>query len=104
MWQCHLSAQDYRHYPRGRLPLLKRFPSSSPGPRCPVQTVGQWLESIGLPQYENHLMANGFDNVQFMVRRSCVHGAAFCLSLLLCVLHGSEGQPDLHQNWSVLYM
>ncbi|XP_058164573.1 ankyrin repeat and sterile alpha motif domain-containing protein 1B isoform X9 [Dasypus novemcinctus] len=36
------------------------------GPRCPVQTVGQWLDSIGLPQYENHLMANGFDNVQFM--------------------------------------
>eukprot|EP00073_Rattus_norvegicus_P048111 XP_017450323.1 PREDICTED: ankyrin repeat and sterile alpha motif domain-containing protein 1B isoform X7 [Rattus norvegicus] len=36
------------------------------GPRCPVQTVGQWLESIGLPQYENHLTANGFDNVQFM--------------------------------------
>ncbi|XP_052021615.1 ankyrin repeat and sterile alpha motif domain-containing protein 1B isoform X7 [Apodemus sylvaticus] len=36
------------------------------GSRCPVQTVGQWLESIGLPQYENHLMANGFDNVQFM--------------------------------------
>ncbi|XP_048213543.1 ankyrin repeat and sterile alpha motif domain-containing protein 1B isoform X1 [Perognathus longimembris pacificus] len=35
-------------------------------PRCPVQSVGQWLESIGLPQYENHLMANGFDNVQFM--------------------------------------
>ncbi|XP_054055326.1 ankyrin repeat and sterile alpha motif domain-containing protein 1B [Rissa tridactyla] len=35
-------------------------------PRCPVQTVGQWLENIGLPQYENHLLANGFDNVQFM--------------------------------------
>ncbi|XP_074123258.1 ankyrin repeat and sterile alpha motif domain-containing protein 1B isoform X3 [Sminthopsis crassicaudata] len=35
-------------------------------PRCPVQTVGQWLENIGLPQYENHLIANGFDNVQFM--------------------------------------
>uniref|UniRef100_A0A6J0UEC5 Ankyrin repeat and sterile alpha motif domain-containing protein 1B isoform X4 n=1 Tax=Pogona vitticeps TaxID=103695 RepID=A0A6J0UEC5_9SAUR len=35
-------------------------------PRCPGQTVGQWLESIGLPQYENHLLANGFDNVQFM--------------------------------------
>uniref|UniRef100_A0A669QAC4 Ankyrin repeat and sterile alpha motif domain containing 1B n=1 Tax=Phasianus colchicus TaxID=9054 RepID=A0A669QAC4_PHACC len=29
-------------------------------------TVGQWLENIGLPQYENHLLANGFDNVQFM--------------------------------------
>ncbi|XP_043943845.1 ankyrin repeat and sterile alpha motif domain-containing protein 1B isoform X6 [Protopterus annectens] len=36
------------------------------GPRCPFQSVGQWLESIGLPQYENHLLANGFDNVQFM--------------------------------------
>ncbi|ETE60974.1 hypothetical protein L345_13278, partial [Ophiophagus hannah] len=36
-------------------------------PRCPVQTVGQWLENIGLPQYENHLLANGFDNVQFML-------------------------------------
>ncbi|XP_048356472.1 ankyrin repeat and sterile alpha motif domain-containing protein 1B isoform X9 [Sphaerodactylus townsendi] len=35
-------------------------------PRCPVQTVGQWLENIGLSQYENHLLANGFDNVQFM--------------------------------------
>uniref|UniRef100_A0A8C8BKY1 Ankyrin repeat and sterile alpha motif domain containing 1B n=1 Tax=Otus sunia TaxID=257818 RepID=A0A8C8BKY1_9STRI len=47
--------------------LLKRLPLHPPtGPRCPVQTVGQWLENIGLPQYENHLLANGFDNVQFM--------------------------------------
>ncbi|XP_026182272.1 ankyrin repeat and sterile alpha motif domain-containing protein 1B isoform X2 [Mastacembelus armatus] len=36
------------------------------GPRCPLQSVGQWLDSIGLVQYENHLLANGFDNVQFM--------------------------------------
>ncbi|XP_038833587.1 ankyrin repeat and sterile alpha motif domain-containing protein 1B-like [Salvelinus namaycush] len=36
------------------------------GPRCPMQSVGQWLDSIGLVQYENHLLANGFDNVQFM--------------------------------------
>lgn len=71
MWQCHLSAQDYRYYPVDGYSLLKRFPLHPlTGPRCPVQTVGQWLESIGLPQYENHLMANGFDNVQFMVRRS----------------------------------
>uniref|UniRef100_A0AAZ3QQU4 Ankyrin repeat and sterile alpha motif domain-containing protein 1B n=1 Tax=Oncorhynchus tshawytscha TaxID=74940 RepID=A0AAZ3QQU4_ONCTS len=35
-------------------------------PRCPMQSVGQWLDSIGLVQYENHLLANGFDNVQFM--------------------------------------
>uniref|UniRef100_H2ML35 Ankyrin repeat and sterile alpha motif domain containing 1B n=1 Tax=Oryzias latipes TaxID=8090 RepID=H2ML35_ORYLA len=38
----------------------------SSGPRCPLQSVGQWLDSIGLVQYENHLLANGFDNVQFM--------------------------------------
>ncbi|XP_042549259.1 ankyrin repeat and sterile alpha motif domain-containing protein 1B isoform X9 [Perognathus longimembris pacificus] len=67
MWQCHLSAQDYRYYPVDGYSLLKRFPLHPlTGPRCPVQSVGQWLESIGLPQYENHLMANGFDNVQFM--------------------------------------
>uniref|UniRef100_A0A8C2AL13 Ankyrin repeat and sterile alpha motif domain containing 1B n=1 Tax=Cyprinus carpio TaxID=7962 RepID=A0A8C2AL13_CYPCA len=36
------------------------------GPRCPVQSVGQWLDNIGLVQYENHLLSNGFDNVQFM--------------------------------------
>ncbi|XP_072311221.1 ankyrin repeat and sterile alpha motif domain-containing protein 1B isoform X2 [Eucyclogobius newberryi] len=36
------------------------------GPRCPLQSVGQWLDSIGLVQYENHLLANGFDNVQFL--------------------------------------
>ncbi|MBZ3891293.1 Ankyrin repeat and sterile alpha motif domain-containing protein 1B [Sciurus carolinensis] len=45
---------------------LEEMNGESTRPRCPVQTVGQWLESIGLPQYENHLMANGFDNVQFM--------------------------------------
>ncbi|XP_058424569.1 ankyrin repeat and sterile alpha motif domain-containing protein 1B isoform X1 [Diceros bicornis minor] len=45
---------------------LKEINGETTRPRCPVQTVGQWLESIGLPQYENHLMANGFDNVQFM--------------------------------------
>ncbi|XP_043296384.1 ankyrin repeat and sterile alpha motif domain-containing protein 1B isoform X19 [Cervus elaphus] len=45
---------------------LQEINGENTRPRCPVQTVGQWLESIGLPQYENHLMANGFDNVQFM--------------------------------------
>ncbi|XP_030741973.1 ankyrin repeat and sterile alpha motif domain-containing protein 1B [Echinops telfairi] len=45
---------------------LEEMNGETKRPRCPVQTVGQWLESIGLPQYENHLMANGFDNVQFM--------------------------------------
>lgn len=94
MWQCHLSAQDYRYYPVDGYSLLKRFPLHPlTGPRCPVQTVGQWLESIGLPQYENHLMANGFDNVQFMVRLLSVATelAAFCLSVLLMCLPRLRG-------------
>uniref|UniRef100_A0A8C4VIK6 SAM domain-containing protein n=1 Tax=Gopherus evgoodei TaxID=1825980 RepID=A0A8C4VIK6_9SAUR len=71
MWQCHLSAQDYRYYPVDGYSLLKRLPLHPlTGLRCPVQTVGQWLENIGLPQYENHLLANGFDNVQFMYQIS----------------------------------
>ncbi|XP_028934859.1 ankyrin repeat and sterile alpha motif domain-containing protein 1B isoform X4 [Ornithorhynchus anatinus] len=45
---------------------LEEMNDEAARPRCPVQTVGQWLENIGLPQYENHLMANGFDNIQFM--------------------------------------
>ncbi|KAM4881536.1 ankyrin repeat and sterile alpha motif domain-containing protein 1B isoform 8-T8 [Thomomys bottae] len=45
---------------------LEEMNEEATRPRCPVQSVGQWLESLGLPQYENHLMANGFDNVQFM--------------------------------------
>ncbi|XP_032077248.1 ankyrin repeat and sterile alpha motif domain-containing protein 1B isoform X1 [Thamnophis elegans] len=45
---------------------LEEITDGTATPRCPVQTVGQWLENIGLPQYENHLLANGFDNVQFM--------------------------------------
>ncbi|XP_041833007.1 ankyrin repeat and sterile alpha motif domain-containing protein 1B isoform X2 [Melanotaenia boesemani] len=47
---------------------IKEDASGKPhaSPRCPLQSVGQWLDSIGLVQYENHLLANGFDNVQFM--------------------------------------
>ncbi|XP_066561724.1 ankyrin repeat and sterile alpha motif domain-containing protein 1B isoform X3 [Amia ocellicauda] len=45
---------------------LEEIKEDISGPRCPVQSVGQWLDSIGLVQYENHLLANGFDNVQFM--------------------------------------
>lgn len=94
MWQCHLSAQDYRYYPVDGYSLLKRFPLHPlTGPRCPVQTVGQWLESIGLPQYENHLMANGFDNVQFMVRRSLCPQSCLCLSLLLMCLTWLRRSP-----------
>ncbi|KAJ7422802.1 hypothetical protein BTVI_12561 [Pitangus sulphuratus] len=64
-------------------------------PRCPVQSVGQWLENIGLPQYENHLLANGFDNVQFMVLRELTqkHGL-FDLLLVNGVDLGSNVMED----------
>lgn len=31
------------------------------------QSVGEWLESIGLQQYESKLLLNGFDDVRFLV-------------------------------------
>ncbi|XP_062329645.1 ankyrin repeat and SAM domain-containing protein 1A isoform X2 [Osmerus eperlanus] len=30
------------------------------------QTVGEWLERVGLPQYESKLLINGFDDLRFM--------------------------------------
>ncbi|MGH0131580.1 UNVERIFIED_CONTAM: hypothetical protein FKN15_027665 [Acipenser sinensis] len=67
MWQCQLSQPDCRCYRVDGYSLLKRLPLHPLiGPRCPAQSVGQWLDNIGLVQYENHLLANGFDNVQFM--------------------------------------
>ena len=32
-----------------------------------MQSVGEWLESLGLGQYENAFVANGYDNVDFLV-------------------------------------
>lgn len=73
MWQCQLSQPDCRCYRVDGYSLLKRLPLHPLiGPRCPMQSVGQWLDSIGLVQYENHLLANGFDNVQFMVSGACL--------------------------------
>ncbi|XP_043569585.1 ankyrin repeat and sterile alpha motif domain-containing protein 1B isoform X23 [Chiloscyllium plagiosum] len=67
MWQCHLSTSECPYYRIDGMSLLKRLPLQPlTGPRVVFQTVGRWLESIGLPQYENHLLANGFDNIQFM--------------------------------------
>ncbi|KAH9502700.1 Ankyrin repeat and SAM domain-containing protein 1A, partial [Bulinus truncatus] len=31
-----------------------------------IQSVGEWLTDIGLPQYENTLVANGFDDTDFL--------------------------------------
>ncbi|XP_052239797.1 protein phosphatase 1 regulatory subunit 12A-like isoform X3 [Dreissena polymorpha] len=31
-----------------------------------ILSVGEWLESLGLNQYENNFIANGFDNIDFL--------------------------------------
>ncbi|XP_056674052.1 ankyrin repeat and SAM domain-containing protein 1A isoform X11 [Monodelphis domestica] len=36
------------------------------GSRMLEQSVGEWLESIGLQQYESKLLLNGFDDVHFL--------------------------------------
>ncbi|XP_052018895.1 ankyrin repeat and SAM domain-containing protein 1A isoform X5 [Apodemus sylvaticus] len=36
------------------------------GSRALEQSVGEWLESIGLQQYESKLLLNGFDDVRFL--------------------------------------
>lgn len=97
MWQCQLSQPDCRCYRVDGYSLLKRLPLHPLiGPRCPLQSVGQWLDSIGLVQYENHLLANGFDNVQFMVSvctsvlgslgRIIIHYSSLLVPLYLCVI------------------
>ncbi|XP_076714982.1 ankyrin repeat and SAM domain-containing protein 1A isoform X9 [Callospermophilus lateralis] len=36
------------------------------GSRTLEQSVGEWLESVGLQQYESKLLLNGFDDVRFL--------------------------------------
>ncbi|XP_053562817.1 ankyrin repeat and SAM domain-containing protein 1A isoform X2 [Bombina bombina] len=36
------------------------------GTRVPEQSVAQWLESLGLQQYESKLVLNGFDDIRFL--------------------------------------
>ncbi|OWK53787.1 Ankyrin repeat and SAM domain-containing protein 1A [Lonchura striata] len=38
------------------------------GSRMLEQSVGEWLESIGLQQYESKLLLNGFDDVRFLLK------------------------------------
>uniref|UniRef100_A0ACB8F554 Uncharacterized protein n=1 Tax=Sphaerodactylus townsendi TaxID=933632 RepID=A0ACB8F554_9SAUR len=48
--------------------LYKRLPIPlSSGSRMLEQSVGEWLESIGLQQYESKLLLNGFDDVRFLI-------------------------------------
>ncbi|KAM7404969.1 hypothetical protein PAMP_012268 [Pampus punctatissimus] len=47
--------------------LLKRFPlSAGAAGRLLDQSVGDWLEHVGLPQYESKLLLNGFDDLHYM--------------------------------------
>lgn len=68
MWQCHLSSSECRCYRLNGFSLFKRLPIPlSSGSRTLEQSVGEWLESIGLQQYESKLLLNGFDDVRFLV-------------------------------------
>ena len=35
--------------------------------RTAVQSVGDWLADLGLSEYENMLVGNGYDDMDFMV-------------------------------------
>ena len=71
MWQCHISASECRCYRLNGFSLLKRLPLSADaaGSRVLEQSVGEWLEHVGFPQYESKLLLNGFDDLRFMVSR-----------------------------------
>ncbi|XP_038824958.1 ankyrin repeat and SAM domain-containing protein 1A [Salvelinus namaycush] len=68
MWQCHVSSSECRCYRLNGFSLLKRFPLSADGAcsKALDQPVGEWLEHVGLPQYESKLLLNGFDDLCYM--------------------------------------
>ena len=71
MWQCHVSSSECRCYRLKGFSLLKRFPlSAGAAGRLLDQPVGDWLEHVGLPQYESKLLLNGFDDLHYMVSSS----------------------------------
>lgn len=69
MWQCHVSSSECRCYRLNGFSLLKRFPLSADGAcgKALDQPVGEWLEHVGLPQYESKFLLNGFDDLRYMV-------------------------------------
>uniref|UniRef100_A0A673I7V2 Ankyrin repeat and SAM domain-containing protein 1A-like n=1 Tax=Sinocyclocheilus rhinocerous TaxID=307959 RepID=A0A673I7V2_9TELE len=68
MWQCHISASECRCYRLNGFSLLKRHTLSADaaGSRVLEQSVGEWLEHMGFPQYESKLVLNGFDDLRYM--------------------------------------
>lgn len=62
------------------------------------QSVGEWLESIGLQQYESKLLLNGFDDVRFLVSaRQGPRALRDALAKASCVTHapcGHQAEPS----------
>nr|5ZRY_A Chain A, Ankyrin repeat and SAM domain-containing protein 1A,Ephrin type-A receptor 6 [Mus musculus]5ZRY_B Chain B, Ankyrin repeat and SAM domain-containing protein 1A,Ephrin type-A receptor 6 [Mus musculus] len=56
----------HHHHHSSGLEVLFQGPGSISGSRTLEQSVGEWLESIGLQQYESKLLLNGFDDVRFL--------------------------------------
>ncbi|KAM7423076.1 hypothetical protein PAMA_010890 [Pampus argenteus] len=46
------------------------------------QPVGEWLEHVGLPQYESKFLLNGFDDLRFMVKALGCDGSTSLVSWL----------------------
>ncbi len=89
MWQCHVSSSECRCYRLKGFSLLKRFPlSAGAAGRLLDQPVGDWLEHVGLPQYESKLLLNGFDDLHYMVSSSlllrCVQIDLNALDVYFC--------------------
>nr|2LMR_A Chain A, Ankyrin repeat and SAM domain-containing protein 1A [Homo sapiens] len=57
------SSHHHHHHSSGLVPRGSHMIS---GLRTLEQSVGEWLESIGLQQYESKLLLNGFDDVHFL--------------------------------------
>ncbi|XP_056280082.1 ankyrin repeat and SAM domain-containing protein 1A-like isoform X1 [Pseudoliparis swirei] len=67
MWRCRVSSSECRCYRLKGFSLLKRFPlSAGAAGRLLDQPVGDWLDHVGLPQYESKLLLNGFDDLHYM--------------------------------------
>ncbi|MEQ2177482.1 hypothetical protein GOODEAATRI_004022, partial [Goodea atripinnis] len=82
MWQCHVSSSECRCYRLKGFSLLKRFPlSAGAAGRLLDQPVGDWLEHVGLPQYESKLLLNGFDDLHYM---HVISSQKLCLIIFSC--------------------
>ena len=102
MWQCHVSSSECRCYRLNGFSLLKRFPlSAGASGRLLEQPVGDWLEHVGLPQYESKMLLNGFDDLHYMVSYSCLSLCVVCVfvCVCLCVYMWAGGREEGSVLW-----